>query len=284
MKLEVIRKLLLFQPDDHHDQVQRQVRPDQHDGDADGLGEAAQEDRGQQGQQQQGDQQGVVGPRLGDERVLHQMRGRVGGGQRHGDQEVGGREAEQDQDEHLAGPLGQVALQHRDGALAVRALLGHPPVDRQGAQQREQDEHDRGERGEQAGGERGDAGLVAQRREVVDAGQAHDLPPGVPLVLGLGDLAGAEVVALLVDQALQEPRPEAAGSAGRRGPGTDRAGRGSGHLSRVPGPAPAGAASRSTAGAWSRWSGWRRWTSAWPACGSPRCPGRTAPRAATRCR
>ena len=38
-------------------------------------------------------------------------------------------------------------------------------------------ENERGKRREQAGGNERDARLVAQRREVVDAGEAHDLPP-----------------------------------------------------------------------------------------------------------
>jgi hypothetical protein len=39
--------------------------------------------------------------------------------------------------------------------------------------------------GERAtGGEGGDAGLVAEGREVVDPGQAHHLPPGVGMVVG----------------------------------------------------------------------------------------------------
>ena len=43
-------------------------------------------------------------------------------------------------------------------------------------------------RREQAGGEKRDAGLIAERREVVDAGEAHDLPPGglVARVLACG--------------------------------------------------------------------------------------------------
>ena len=47
------------------------------------------------------------------------------------------------------------------------------------AEQREQHQDERGERRQRAGGEKRDAGLVGQRREVVDAGEAHDLPPGV---------------------------------------------------------------------------------------------------------
>ena len=121
--------------DDH--QVERQVDGDQPDGDADRLAESAQEHRGQQRQQDQGDQQVVVAPGFRDERVLHQVRGGVGGRQRHGDQEVGRGEAEQRQHEQLAEPAGQQPLEHGDGTLAAEALPGHPPVHRQRAEQRE---------------------------------------------------------------------------------------------------------------------------------------------------
>ena len=56
--------------------------------------------------------------------------------------------------------------------------VGDAVVDRQRAEQRQQHEDERRERREGAGGEERDAGLVAERREVVDARQAHDLPPG----------------------------------------------------------------------------------------------------------
>ena len=121
------------------------------------------------------------------------MLGGVRGGQRHGDQEVGGGEAEQHQHEQLAQPLGQQPLQHRDGTLAAEALPGHPAVHRQRAEQGQQHQHDGGQRGEQAGGQGGDARLVAERGEVVDAGQAHHLPPAVLLVRGLRGLARALV-------------------------------------------------------------------------------------------
>ena len=64
---------------------------------------------------------------------------------------------------------------------------------------------------ERPGGERGNAGLVAQRGEVVDAGQAHDLPPRLHV------LVGGRLTLILVEAAgvgvlvgLQEPRVEAA--------------------------------------------------------------------------
>ena len=112
------------------------------------------------------------------ERVADDVRGRVGRRQRDGDDEVGRGEPEQAQHERLALPSRQQLFEHRDAALAVRARLGDAAVDRQRAEQRQQDEHERRERREEPGGEERDARLIAERREVVDAGEAHDLPPG----------------------------------------------------------------------------------------------------------
>ena len=61
----------------------------------------------------------------------------------------------------------------------MRAFAGDPLVHRQRAEQRDQHQHQRRDRRKRPGGERGDARLVAERREVVDAGEAHHLPPGV---------------------------------------------------------------------------------------------------------
>ena len=74
---------------------------------------------------------------------------------------------------------GQQPLEHGHRALPVRALDGHPPVHRQHAEQREGDDQQGRDGRQGAGGEGGDAGQVGQRREVVDAGQAHHLPPGL---------------------------------------------------------------------------------------------------------
>ena len=56
---------------------------------------------------------------------------------------------EQHQHEELALPERQQPLQHRDRALAVRALLRHPAVDRQRAEQRHRDQHQGRHRREQ---------------------------------------------------------------------------------------------------------------------------------------
>ena len=113
------------------------------------------------------------------EGILHDVGGGIGRGERHGDDEIGGGEAEQDEDEGFAAPLRKEPLQHADAALAVGTGFGDAGVDRQGAEQGDQNQNQRGQRGEQAGGQKGDAGLVAERREVVDAGEAHHAPPGV---------------------------------------------------------------------------------------------------------
>ena len=72
-----------------------------------------------------------------------------------------------------------------DAPLPVRAELRDAAVHRQRAEEREQHEDERGERREEAGGEKRDPGLVAERREVIDPGQAHHLPPGGLVGLGL---------------------------------------------------------------------------------------------------
>ena len=113
------------------------------------------------------------------ERIADDVRGRVGRRQRDRDDEVGRGEAEQAEDEQLAAPARQQLLEHRDAALPVRAVLGDAPVNRQRAEERQEDEDERGDRGERAGREERDARLIAEGREIVDAGEAHDLPPGV---------------------------------------------------------------------------------------------------------
>lgn len=65
------------------------------------------------------------------------------------------------------------ALEHRDRSRALEALVRHAAVDRQCAGEGQHDEHDRRERREQSGRERSGGRLVAERREIVDAGQAH---------------------------------------------------------------------------------------------------------------
>lgn len=168
--------------DDHDDRVEHQVDTHENHGDVDRLGESLQEHRAQQCQQDKSDQHLVSTEDTTDVRVLDRVRARIRRGQRHRDEEVGRREAQQHEDEELALPERQQPFQHRDRALAARALLRHPAVDRQCTGECDRHEHERRQRREHPGRERRDAGLVAQGGEVVDTGQAHDLPPPAPPV------------------------------------------------------------------------------------------------------
>jgi hypothetical protein len=108
-------------------------------------------------------------------------------GQGHRDQEVGGREAQQHQDQDLAAPPGKDALEHGQRSLAVGALRRHPPVNRQRPEQGDQDQHDGGQRRDDPSGQEGDRRLVADGGEVVHTGQADDLPPRMARLM-LADL------------------------------------------------------------------------------------------------
>ena len=197
--------------DADHDDVEHEVGRDQPDGDPDRLGEPAQEDHAEQPEQDQRDDDLVTAEVRLEVRVLGEVRRRVGRGERHRDEEVGGREAQQHEDEELALPEGQQPLEHGDGALAVRALLRHAAVDGQRAQQGERDQDDRGDGAHGPGGEGRDAGLVAQRGEVVDAGQAHDPPPGVGLLGRVRCGVRARVAGRVLLGALHEPAAQPRG-------------------------------------------------------------------------
>ncbi len=160
--------------DDH--EIEREIGADERDGDADGLAEAFEEDRAEQGDQEQRHDDLVAMEGL-RERVLADVRGGVGGREGDGDDETRGHEAEQAEHEEFALPPGQQALEHRDRAIAVGYLPGHPAVHGQCAAECDQHEDEGGEGGEQARGEGGDAGRVAERGQIVDTGQAHHAPP-----------------------------------------------------------------------------------------------------------
>ena len=119
---------------------------------------------------------------------------------RHRDHEVGGRKAEQNQDEPLALPAAEQILEHGDGPLPGVAAPGDLRVDRQGAEQRHEDEDDGRDRGHRACREQRDAGLVAEGREVVDARQPDDLPPG----MGRGPVLGVVAHGLTAPQPLAD--------------------------------------------------------------------------------
>ena len=160
----------------HDDRIQHEVNRDNDDGYADDLAEATHEHGAKDEQQAKRDEDGMVHPAR-DQRVFNEMGRGVGRRQRDRDDEARRRESEQDEDDSLPLPAGEQRLQHQNAALSVRARLRDAVVHRQRPDQREQDEHERRERGEQSGGREGDARLICERREVIDAGEAHDFPP-----------------------------------------------------------------------------------------------------------
>jgi hypothetical protein len=94
------------------------------------LSEPFEEHGAEQGQQDQGDRDLVALELVSNAWVLHDVGGGIRGGQRHRDEEVGGGEAEQDQDEQLSSPKREQPLKHGDRPCAVRALLRHAAIDR----------------------------------------------------------------------------------------------------------------------------------------------------------
>jgi hypothetical protein len=70
-------------------------------------------------------------------------------------------------------PAGEQTLEHRDGTLSERRFGGHVGVHRQRAAKGDADEQNRGERGQQADRRERNRRLVAERAEVVNAGEAH---------------------------------------------------------------------------------------------------------------
>src|SRR5215217_4131219 len=96
------------------------------------------------------------------------MRGRVRGRQGYGDDEVGSNEAKED-----------------ERALPVWALLCDPAVHGQRSKEGQEHYEQGGNRRERPCGKSGDAGLVAQGGEVIYAGQARHLPPGLLALLAL---------------------------------------------------------------------------------------------------
>ena len=142
-------------------------------------------------------------------RVLDRVRRGVGGRQRHGDHEVGRGEPQQDQDEELAAPARQQALEHGDGAFAAVALPGHPAVDRQGAEQGHGHQHQRRQRGEHARrpGRRSPAGSPGWRSSRRRSGTS---PATTECFFrwAIAHRAGPLMGPLAVLQAEQQPAPE----------------------------------------------------------------------------
>ena len=158
------------------DGVEHEIDGDDRHRESDGLAESLEEDRAECRQQHQRQRDRVVHP-AGHERILDDVRGRVRRRERDGDDESGRGETQQDQHQQFAAPARQQLLEDRDAALSVRAEHRHAVVHRERAEEREQDQNEGGERRDDSGGKKCDARLVAERREVVHARQAHHLPP-----------------------------------------------------------------------------------------------------------
>src|SRR3954463_12577755 len=141
---------------------------------------------------------------VGGEGVLDDVGGGVGRRQGDSDDETRGDEAEQAEDEELARPPAQEVFEHRDGALTMRALPRDAAVDREGTAEGQEDQDERGDGREGARGEGGDAGLIPQGGEVVDAGKAHNLPPRMFVVGVLFDRRPLDLLRMPPEQPADE--------------------------------------------------------------------------------
>ena len=101
----------------------------------------------------------------------------VCGGERHGDDEIGGGKAKQDEHKYFAGPPREQLLQHRYTALAVGAGGSHPIVDGQSGEERHHHQDQGRDRRQDTRGKESDPGLIAEGGEIVHAGKAHHVPP-----------------------------------------------------------------------------------------------------------
>ncbi len=198
-----LRDGVVYSDADNH-RVHQQEHRHQRDGDGDGLGEAQQEHPAQDQEQHHRDGHRLTLQERRQVRVFQQVDGGIRGRQRDGDDPGCGDKAEQDQDKNLAPPERQEAFEHRHRALPVRAFLGHAPVHRQHAQQRQGHDQEGGQRRQGTRGERGDARQVGQGGKVVHAGQAHDLPPALLRRMVFRRLGAHR----LVDPVFQQPPDE----------------------------------------------------------------------------
>ncbi len=193
--------------DDH--EIEDQEHGNNDDGDADGFPEPAEEDDGEEQQEPERHRHFLSVQPGRREWILDQVGCGVRGREGHGDGETGGGETEQYEHEHLAPPLGEELLQHGDGAFTVRALTRHALVDRQCTEQGDDNQDERGDRGECTGGCGGDGRLVSEGGEVLDAGQAHDPPPRLLLVIGAAGRVRMPLVFVV-----EQPVPQTAAMAG----------------------------------------------------------------------
>ncbi|GAC1501778.1 MAG: hypothetical protein NVS2B15_24320 [Pseudarthrobacter sp.] len=171
----------------HHDGgVEQQV--DCHQGYRDPYSfiEAQQEDPTQDQQQNHGDDDGAPFEGFRDQWVLQQMHCRIRTRECDRDDPRGRNEAEEQQDEELSAAERQQLLQHPHRTLPVGAFLRDPAVHGQHAQQRQGHDQQGGQWRQGPGGQGCNTGQIGQGGKVVDAGQAHDFPPRVGLVVFLG--------------------------------------------------------------------------------------------------
>ena len=133
----------------------RSDRRHEEDCEPDGFVEAPDEESAESGDEEQRKPYPVLKHR-GCPGVLRDVGGGIGGGERDGDDEVGGEETQEAEHDELTPPVRQEVLEHGDGALAVRALLRDTAVD--------------GRAEEAPDGGQGDGGR-ARRREEGDAGR-----------------------------------------------------------------------------------------------------------------
>ena len=91
---------------ERHDQVQREIDAHKNDGNVDRFLKALEEDGAQDGEQDEGDAHLVLQGRR-SVGIVDKVGRCVGGGKRHGDDEVSGGETEKDEHEDLAGPPGK---------------------------------------------------------------------------------------------------------------------------------------------------------------------------------
>lgn len=128
------------EPDAQHDEIQEDIRNGDSGGEADGFAEAYNEDEGQEGEETKGNQLVSVadeGAKIG---ILDGVASGVRGGKSHGDDEIGGGEADQDQRKDFCAPTGQEIFENGDGALAGEGAVGDLRIDGERSGEGYQDE------------------------------------------------------------------------------------------------------------------------------------------------
>ncbi len=112
-----------------------------------------------------------------DIRIVDDVLSCVRGRKRDRDNKIRCDEAQKSKNKKLALPSRQQRFEHRDRTLPVRAFRGDAAVDRICSEKRQQHQNECRDRRERASSDEGDAGLITERRKIIDAGQAHHLPP-----------------------------------------------------------------------------------------------------------